>query len=444
MVSRKILVLPAIIGIFFCGCNSHVDNCNELLKEKLGIDTQDSLSWKKRDILFRETKLWDAYKIQSFDVYLENSGSMDGYVKGITSFEGELGIVIPQIASFALAENAKVTLNYLNDSIIYYGSSFNVKKFVTGLEPDEFSKRGGNRKDSDISDCFTKVISQMKGKEGNVSILISDCVFSPTSNEDIDKYLGMQRNYVTMALKNLGKEYGVMVYRFMSMYDGTYYNKVKPHHNMSGINKTERPYFIWIFGQRAHLAKIRHLLAKEEEKGDFFVDFSPLDYISYSCKQAHCLASSRKHVKEARLTMKKRLKLDVYVNYDCIPLNDEYVSSKDNYLVEGNVEMKIKQIIPTIEEDGFTHKISLESDSLINGIKSQSCITLTLKRPVLSTKWTNEYDDPDGMDYAPDSLAARAHITKRTPRTFGIRSLIEGTYQTYSGDAYAKMAIIIN
>lgn len=443
---RLSLLLLVLTGVLFIGCNgcTPADNCSMLLKDKMGLDCKDTLSWKKRDAEFRMRNTWDSYKVQSFDVYLENSGSMDGYVKGITSFEGELGTIIPQIANFALTENAKVTLNYLNDSIIYYGSNIDAKRFVTGLEPTEFANRGGNRGDSDISDCFTKVIKKMKGKEGNVSLLISDCVFSPTSNEDIDKYLGMQKNYVTMALKDLGNEYGVMVYRFMSMYDGTYYNKVKPHYDMSGSNRQERPYYIWFLGQRAHLTKIRQLLSKEEAKGDVFVDFAPFEFIPYTCKQAHCLASSGKHIKEAKLSMKKKLKLDVYVNYDCMPLGDKYLTQKDNYNIQGNVNMHIVKISATAEKEGFTHKISLESDSITNGIKSQSNILISLKRPPIRETWMTLYDDPDGMDYAPDSISVRAKFVKRTPRTFGIKSLIEGASQAYNGDVYAKMAIIIN
>lgn len=440
------LLLFGLILIHFSSCSgcTSADNCNVLLKDKLGLDSKDTLSWKKRDAIFRETNLWESFKIQSFDVYLENSGSMDGYVKGITSFEGELGTIIPQIANFGLADNAKVTLNYLNDSIINYGSSIDVKRFVTGLEPEEFARRGGNRGDSDISDCFTKVIKRMKGKKGNVSLLISDCVFSPTSNEDIDKYLGMQKNYVTMALKELGKEYGFMVYRFMSMYDGTYYNKVKPHYDMSGSNRQERPYYIWVFGQRAHLSKVRQLLSKEEEKGDVFVDFSPYDYIPYACKQAHCLSSSSKHIKEAKLSMKKKLKLDIYVNYDCMPLGNKYLMQKENYLVDGNVSMKILNISATKEKEGFSHKITIESDSIANGIKSQSCVVISLMRPSSLGAWTTTYDDPDGMDYAPDSISSRAKDIRRIPRTFGIKSLVEGANQAYTGNVYAKIAIIIN
>ena len=74
-------------------------------------------------------------------VYLENSGSMDGYVRGNTQFEDAIYRMLVDLNYWA----DTLSLNYINSQPIPYRQD--VSQFISDLEPQEFQQRGGNRGD---------------------------------------------------------------------------------------------------------------------------------------------------------------------------------------------------------------------------------------------------------------------------------------------------------
>lgn len=98
-------------------------------------------------------------------VYMENSGSMYGYVKGATDFENavysylsdlqhaNLGIKSDSISSRNILE-----LNYINSKIIKQPSD--VQAFIKALEPTSFKLKGGNMGLSDMSDIIAMILNQ--------------------------------------------------------------------------------------------------------------------------------------------------------------------------------------------------------------------------------------------------------------------------------------------
>lgn len=68
------------------------------------------------------------------NVYAENSGSMNGYVRGVTEFDQIIYSYLSDIKNEDLAN--KLNLNYINSSII--PQKKNVQKFIDELEPSTF------------------------------------------------------------------------------------------------------------------------------------------------------------------------------------------------------------------------------------------------------------------------------------------------------------------
>ena len=412
------------------------DRCKSQLDSMLGL--KDSLGWRQRDNAYRESVKPEM--IQSLDIYIENSLSMDGYVNGDTQFKGTLGSIIFTLKNELLADNGKYTLNYINDSIIYWGEDIN--RYVMHCNKAEFAKRGLDNKlrgTSDIAKCLSSVMGLIKRKENkgedNVSVFVSDCVFSPKSGDSIQVYLDIQRGSTSSAVRKLGLDYGVIVYRFLSDFNGTFYDKADLGHTI----REKRPYFVWIIGKRHHLADIRKQLVKEEKQGDVFESFSSFDYIPYFCRQAHCKISNGKHVEECPKLVNGRLRLDFLVDYSDFPLSEEYLTNGENYNVSGSITMHIKNIAKTDKKPNeYTHMITLESDSLSGDLKADCQVTVSLKRKVIPRQWTEVYDDANGDD----DYRNGTHYEK--PRTFGLRSLIEGTYEAYKDIPLTKMSIIIN
>ena len=117
----------------------------------------------KRD--FSSDDIWsssdDAKEDKSFNinVYLENSGSMDGYVKGVTEFEQALYSYFSNIKIAKLTDS--LNLFYINNTIIKQGNS--LEDYIANLEPSTFKLRGGNRRSSDIANVLD-LISLLNGE----------------------------------------------------------------------------------------------------------------------------------------------------------------------------------------------------------------------------------------------------------------------------------------
>ena len=170
------------------------------------------------------------------NVYIENSASMDGYVKGVTEFEQSIYSYISDIklADFC----ASLNLNYINSNILRQPDD--VSDFIEKLEPSTFKIKGGNRSTTDISNLFQSIIAE-QGKD-DISILISDFVFSP-GRKDASQYLTNQQIGIKTHFVNRLKEdpdYSAVLYRLVSKFDGKYYNKFDHPTQISA----ERPFFI--------------------------------------------------------------------------------------------------------------------------------------------------------------------------------------------------------
>lgn len=107
------------------------------------------------------------------NVYIENSGSMDGYVKGATEFEQAVYNYLTDIKISRITDS--LNLFYINSEIIPQGSD--IKDFIEKLEPATFKKKGGNTGTTDISNLLKTVLNETKSDD--VAILVTDGIFSP-------------------------------------------------------------------------------------------------------------------------------------------------------------------------------------------------------------------------------------------------------------------------
>ena len=186
-------------------------------------------------------------KIKPFNVnvFIENSASMDGYVKGVTDFENT---VYGMLGSIKISEIcSSLNLNYINRVIPYTipnALTPDIQDFIQKLEPTTFQQRGGNRASSDLADVVKTVLS--KTNQNNLSILISDFVFSPGSGANAQDYLNNQKVSIkiNIADKINNQNLAIAIYRIQSNFSGKYFD-----HNNKPISLTgKRPYYVWIIG----------------------------------------------------------------------------------------------------------------------------------------------------------------------------------------------------
>ena len=185
---------------------------------------------------------------KTINVYIENSGSMYGYV-GVGGSDLR-NTVYNYLTDVKLSKCfGSMGLNFVNSKVIPQGSA--VDDFVKKLEPNTFKVAGGNHGTTDIAEIFKRVYPQ---QNNSTTVLVSDCIISPGKGHNAAEYLVNQQTGIKgfLGQKNL-KNTGVIIYRMLGQFKGPYYNHVDEKKPYQGI----RPYYIWVIGDIQQLKQIQ-------------------------------------------------------------------------------------------------------------------------------------------------------------------------------------------
>lgn len=372
------------------------------------------------------------------NVYIENSASMDGYVKGVTEFEQSIYSYISDIklADFCSSLN----LNYINSQILRQPDD--VKDFIAKLEPTTFKNKGGDRSTTDISDLFQKIMFE-QGKE-DIAILISDFVFSP-GKKDASEYLtnqqvGIKAQFATR-LKD-EPDYAAVLYRLVSKFDGKYYNKFDHPTQI----EAERPFFIWLLGNKNQLQRLTSEIKKENMKGHG-VDHTfciskmtaatsygilPMPRIGTFKIDPSNVRTSILNAKVDRKAVGSKFVVSFGVDYSGFLLEDSYLSDPANYEVNNKAYTVEINRSPS-SSSSYTHIVKLKLDPSQPVIRRGNIKVSLLKK---SAPWAEEFTDNNGEDINADGAMEK---------TFGLKTLVDGVYDAYKADkTYATFTININ
>ncbi len=193
----------------------------------------------------------------AFAVYLENSGSMDGYVRGVTAFEDD---VYQLLVDLGYATDT-LSLFYINSQPIPYSAG--TEQFISKLEPAEFQQRGGNRSNSDLNQIFSELLQQTA--EQRATLLISDFILSLGKGSTKD-LLNNQRIsiYNTFRQQLERQPLGTYIVKMHSDFTGNYYTKDDRPVYLTGVR---RPYYLWFIGPAATIQALPTLAKVEQLPG---------------------------------------------------------------------------------------------------------------------------------------------------------------------------------
>lgn len=365
------------------------------------------------------------------NVYVENSGSMDGYVKGgVTDFENIIYSYLSDIKISGLTDT--LNLFYINSEVYPYASDTSVdvevlRDFIEKLEPETFKARGskgGKRGTSDISQIIESVLKRTG--EHDISIMITDGIFSPGKNKKADEYLQNQEVGIKIAMANHLKrcpETMVVLYMMTSKFTGTYYDKTDKKYN---INGEDRPFYMWIFGQYRDLVDLRNEIPDNKFKGNGVVKKFEISKLSadlnYRIKPVGKKDKDPIYEikKDDEVSVKKQsfgYKFIVQVDYNDygLILGDDYLLDADNYQIgDTTVSVKVKKLQ---SNNGYSHELSFE---LSKDFFPRGSIEKELK------VWFNDFKE-DWSDVNDDEGGPAVY-----GKTYGIKYQVEGICDAYS------------
>lgn len=422
-----LLILGALSLYLVCCTHTNVSCDGKNCHKTLELEGKPSVM----DSLFRAD---NPNMAKQFNVFVESSASMDGYVTGNTTFKTTLHRLIGQVIADVLVDGKSYTLNYVNSEI--KNKPQNIKHFTQNLSPVSFSTAGGDRANSDIVEIISNVVDTTN--KGTVSMFVSDCVYSPESASDIDQALEKQQTDMLNILKNKSKEnktFGVLLYRLISDFHGIYYTKTDEHIHCDG----QRPYFVWFFGDESILANVKEKITQimDRENALCVVGVPGYKYVPYKTIQS----DHPYHFINAKSNEDSIFKFSFLADLSCLPLDSEYITNKANYSV-GKTKYSIKKIEKNTssdkQNDNYNYKYSIVIRGGRNTLITPTIVEISLLSELKKIpEWVIKYDDPKGEDY--DNGYNPQQI-----RTFGLRSLVEGIADFYNESSYVTFKILIN
>ena len=373
------------------------------------------------------------------NVYLENSGSMNGYVdNGRTLFQQDVynylcDIHISEIAS-------EINLHFINSQIINKGSV--IEDFINRLTPNSFKTSGGQTATTDIADVFKQVLSRTD--DNTVSIFISDCIFSPGNVANPEAYLANQQVGIKKSVADhiaSHPNFSMLVYQLYSNFKGTYYDYKNRPRQYNG----ERPYYIWVMGHTANIAKLRAFIPDEKFSGSGVANMwcafnHQVDDLSYSISPRAIKGDFNKVSKHDISRIKRAngefaFQILADLNVLELMLGNDYLMDTNNYsrLINKydtdewyiNIERNSNSSSPA------THNIILGTTT--NTLSGTLSVALCCKSP----QWAYDLTDED------DTSFTDANQNK----TYGLKYMIDGVQQAFTAKApgvYTVMDINLN
>lgn len=364
--------------------------------------------------------------------YIDNSGSMDGYINGPTDFKDAIYNYLALIKNSEFLDS--LFIFYINNRIIPQGSDIN--NFIGNLNLKHFTSQGGSREATDIDKILKLVLNETDSTE--IAILVTDGIFSPGRGKNANDYLlsqqiGIRTNFESY-LKNFPNT-GVVIYQLSSKFNGFYYNR----NNFRIKINEERPYYIWLIGPSDYLNHLLHEVFEKPLIGtnstmiqNVFSILGEIKQVDYAIKLGsgnfNLDKSDPKKIIENLRSLNKGTKntvrFSINVNLSGLLLSDNYLSDTSNYdLNKKYYSFRIKKSLPN--NSGYTHQFDFESNIVHKGN-----ISVKLKKRI--PEWVDIVNDDDGT-YPIEN------------KTFGIKYQIYGVYEAFTrkNNYYTEIKILI-
>jgi hypothetical protein len=345
-------------------------------------------------------------KPKKLKVFLENSGSMDGYMCEGSKLKDAIYDYMTDLNNCT----DTISLNYINSQVIPYEND--LESYIKNLNPNSFKAAGGNRLNSDLAACIKQVLNQVD--KNSVCMFISDCILDLPSG-DATNYLNNCKISIKDAInkrRDKVKDLGVVIVKMMSNFDGKYYYPSRGDTPIKGdtLIKGDRPYYIWMFGDKKYLASIMSKVPFETELKEYGYE----NHVAYTNSSkpyfdiGNALDISFKKIKPNGSVYE----LMIAANLSTTLQSEEELKKTENYRL--NNECKVDKVVASTKGDKYTHFIKF---NVPQNCKSQ-VVTLSFHSP--QPKWIDETNDTTGENI-------KANINKTT----GIATLINGVAESY-------------
>lgn len=372
------------------------------------------------------------------NVYIDNTGSMFGYISHGNEFEWAISNLLTSINLSGFSTDENINLFYINSAIFPYQGT--VSSFINGVTIHNARTYKGDLGKTCMSNFFSKVLNQT-GTD-TVSIIISDFIISPGRGSDAATVLASEKNAISSVVKskiNKQKDLTIAMYRLKSNFKGKFFDCMDSPKNIN----TERPYYMWIIASKANISNFRSKVpskAIENGSGKSAVTNSYVFFNANTSKTPKYIVmspstgsvkSGANGIAKAKLGTDGKFRFTVAIDLSKFSLLGKYLTETSSYAVSNSQYKVIK--VTRVKGNGTTHKILLETS-----VAPTPCLlTISLKNKVPT--WISSYNvDPSDCDKIFD--------LENMDKTFGIKTITDAVFNAfyYNKQELTKIDISIN
>ncbi|MDR2424937.1 MAG: hypothetical protein LBD59_09480 [Prevotellaceae bacterium] len=370
------------------------------------------------------------------NVYIENSGSMDGYVKGNTEFKGAIRDLLVMLKYHYDESNIKIF--FINSDVHPTATDIDLTTFAQVIN---VHWRTGNRSNTNLNHIFKMILD--KTDKRTVSLLFSDCIYS-IKGTDTDGLLSSEKSLTKDAFQSKWKTDSIplatIIMKMKSKFDGTYYPYTGSGTSFSV--KKELPYYICIVGNNNIMHDFNKTMELKKGKIEGFENkyiLSPSkstdiywSVLQTSFNQGRFKPDRTKSgadyihgIEDVNLTRGvNQLSFAIAVDFSEIQEENDYIVNPANYAVTTD-NFTVTEIAPIdkskikpndwnrIGKNNPTHVIILEAKS-----KAASSLSLALQKQ--TPQWVMESNTED--DTSPEKLGSK---------TFGLKYWVGGITEAF-------------
>lgn len=337
-------------------------------------------------------------------VFIENSGSMDGYMCDGSQLKDAIYAYVSD-----LNDHSDTTeLYYINSTVIPYKGNLN--SYIKDLNPQSFCQAGGNRANTDLGDIMAKVLKNID--DTTVAIFVSDCILDLPS-KDATKFLTnceiRLKDEIVNARKRVS-DLGVEILQLTSDFNGYYYY---PGGEKKILKDVKRPYYMWIIGDKNYLAKLNKDVPLSGLKSHGLnnnVVFTNKSVVPFEIKNR---TLSGTVVNSNHGDYQVTIRADFLTTLQ----PDDVITNVNNFSFNNsNIKVESVNTISKESSTGYTHYINFTIPKGTN--VADECLTLKCNQ---LPNWVSESDDTTGIGDGENI-------------TTGIKSLIQGVKNAYKGE----------
>lgn len=333
----------------------------------------------------------------NLNIFIENSGSMNGYVLNQSDFRDDLYAYVDRLSKISNETN----LYYINSQIIPIHD--NIENFFANLNATSFKAAGGNHTQSDIVDMMKFMLN--RSSSNTVTLFASDCILDLKGDTKV--FLNLKKTTLSSIISDYKAKHPGFGFRILcleSNYDGFLFPSDKSVVKVSG----KRPYYIWIFGPNNLIGKLT------KEVPDKIFGNHYLHSIAYSdiSSVPNMVGKTKGNISNNGVVEIKSSnpKFDVYANFSRTLQDDKILKDKNSYDLSPFLEIESIDKI-NYRESLYSHIIHLK----LRHASKASVSKISLKKNSVPN-WVDKLNDESG---------------DRPKTTCGIKSLITGIKEAF-------------